>query len=228
MNHLCSTGGCRGSTCLVNVSCKSLLWSKMSLISRTVCWWPGLRRFHRSSMMCRMPLVFETHSIKPQLSCRITTLNVTRHRLRRRASGFWSSNWLTMVPNIIMRESLRKSPLRSALTKKGYSRPSLPRNTSFLGRSFVLKTSKESRQRSEKSISGNASMLTCVSFCDRIRGTAAVICRWRGTSTFQLCPGLDAPPPPSNFGKDLDKLMVLPPSGGFEVARLLRSCITTW
>mmetsp|Transcript_94654 Transcript_94654/g.262977 ORF Transcript_94654/g.262977 Transcript_94654/m.262977 type:complete len:248 (+) Transcript_94654:424-1167(+) len=147
-NHFCNIGGCLGKTNFVKVSWRSLLRSKMSLISRRLCCGPCWVRFQRSSMTWRMPRVLDTHSMRPQLSWRMTTLNVTKCKFRRCASGCCSSNWLTMTPNIIMRESLRRSPRRSALQRKGYFTPSVPMKTSFFGLSFVRNTSTWSSQRS--------------------------------------------------------------------------------
>mmetsp|Transcript_67856 Transcript_67856/g.207916 ORF Transcript_67856/g.207916 Transcript_67856/m.207916 type:complete len:218 (-) Transcript_67856:1065-1718(-) len=117
-NHRCSTGGCLGKICRVNVSNKSLLRSKISLISRTACCGPRHMRFQSSSMTWRMPFVPATHSMRPQFSCMMTTLKVTRCKLRRWASELCCSSWLTMPPNIIIRESFRRSPLRSTLHRK--------------------------------------------------------------------------------------------------------------
>mmetsp|Transcript_4386 Transcript_4386/g.11316 ORF Transcript_4386/g.11316 Transcript_4386/m.11316 type:complete len:232 (-) Transcript_4386:282-977(-) len=205
-NHRCSTGGCRGSTCFRNVSCRSLLWSKSSLISRTDWRVPGRSICHSSSMMWRMPLVLETHSIRPQLSAKMTTLKVFTCRLRRRAFGLRRRSWFTMTPNSIMRESLRRSPRRSALQRKGYSRPSSPMKVSFFGRSLVRKTSICSLHRSVQTNSGKGLITDFVSRCERISGIVGVIWCCSGTMIFHLSVALIEPP--SSFGK-LDRRLIV-------------------
>mmetsp|Transcript_51238 Transcript_51238/g.146301 ORF Transcript_51238/g.146301 Transcript_51238/m.146301 type:complete len:249 (+) Transcript_51238:654-1400(+) len=223
-NQRCRTGGCRGRTCLVKVSWRSLLWSNSSLISRGDCCWPGLRRFQRSSMMCRIPRVLETHSISPHRSVKMTTLKVWTSRLRLRASGFFCRSWLTMAPNCIILASFLKSPRLSALHKNGYSLPSLPRKVIFLGLSLVLNTSTVSKHFSVKTASGKGWK---VARSSRLRsgGATAVICACSGTKTAHLSDGLAICP--SSLGKGFSRLMVVAPSGGLNVASPLRSA-QTW
>mmetsp|Transcript_105083 Transcript_105083/g.313924 ORF Transcript_105083/g.313924 Transcript_105083/m.313924 type:complete len:432 (-) Transcript_105083:424-1719(-) len=222
-NQRCKTGGCLGRTCFVKVSWRSLLWSKSSLISRTDCWCPGRRRLQRSSMMCRMPLVLETHSMRPQLSAKMTTLKVWTSMFRRRASGFFCSSWLTMTPNCIIRESFLKSPRRSALQRKAYIFPSVPRKVSFFGLSLVLNTSTVSRHLSVHTCSGNGSNAIFDLF--RIRGICAVIWDCSGTKTFHF--SVDLWLCPTSLGKCLSRLMVGAFwSGGVNVASALRSTQT--
>ena len=68
-----------------------------------------------------------------------------------------------MTQKSMRRESFRKSPFLSALHKKSYFFPSVPKKESFFGRSLDLYTSTFSKQRWVQISPGNRSTTPCAS-----------------------------------------------------------------